>query len=66
VLPQIIGGGDKLFVRPLFAQIVGSDVHLPLAGRSEFVMVFDTENGINDVAIEVTFGFIGGQGATLD
>lgn len=67
LLPETLGGGDVLSIRPLFAPIFRmGDVAVPLSGGSEFVMIFDTENEENDVAIEVTVGFIGGQGAMLN
>jgi hypothetical protein len=65
-LPEGIANNDRIEIRPLLGQIFGSDVELPLAGRSELVLTFDTDNGSNDVAIEVTVGFIGGQGASLE
>jgi hypothetical protein len=64
--PEGIANNDRLAIRPLLALFVGNDVHLPLAGGSELQILLDTENGVNDVAIEITVGFIGGQGATLN
>jgi hypothetical protein len=66
-LPETLASGDVLSIRPLFAPIFRTgDIAVPLAGGSEFVMMFDTENLVNEVAIELTVGFIGGQGATLN
>ena len=57
--PRNMAGDDKLSRRMLLDQELSTDNGLPVRPGEGMQLTFDTQNGVNDVALEVIVGYVG-------
>ena len=54
-----IADNDRIASRPMLDQEFSIDTSIVVLPDADFVMTMDTDNGVNDVEVEITIAFSG-------